>query len=157
MRPLATIRPFRPSDQTSVRSLILAGLSEHFEQLKPELNPDLDDIWASYPAAGGRFYVVEQEETVVGSGGLTREGAGVWRIVRVSVAPSVRRHGIGRQITQFLVSTCQQIGAREIVVETNEDWVAAIGLYLRCGFTIEGYRNGECHMKLDLANLNARA
>lgn len=146
-----TIRPFQPADQEATRDLVLAGLGEHFGCIKPELNPDLDDIWRSFPAGGGCFLVAEAEGRIVGSGGLLPEGPATWRIVRVSVAPHFRRAGLGRRLTRYLISAARELGARDIVVETNEDWQAAIALYLGCGFVVEAYRDGECHMRLRLS------
>jgi len=37
------IRPFASGNQTAVRALVLAGLKDHFGELDPTLNRDLDD------------------------------------------------------------------------------------------------------------------
>ncbi|MCP4415536.1 MAG: hypothetical protein GY805_02870, partial [Chloroflexi bacterium] len=42
------IRPFHPQDQSATKQLILAGLVEHWGELDPSLNPDLNDIARSY-------------------------------------------------------------------------------------------------------------
>jgi hypothetical protein len=39
-----TIVPLRPQDQADVKRLILAGLTEHWGQLDPTKNPDLNNI-----------------------------------------------------------------------------------------------------------------
>ncbi len=144
------VRRFERADQVQARELILRGLGEHFGVVRPELNPDLENIWGSYVSPGGRFYVVEAQGEIIGTGGIYRETGESWRIVRVSVAAERRRRGMGRLITEHLISACQEEGAREVLVETNEDWSEAIELYLRCGFRAEGVRDGECHMRLRL-------
>lgn len=144
------LRPFQPADQSAARDLILAGLGEHFGHIDAALNPDLEDIWASYPVGGGRFYVAQQADTLVATGGLIQEAESVWRIVRVSVASRQRRRGIGTHMTRHLIAAARDLGARAIVVETNQDWREAINLYLQCGFVIEAYRDGECHLRLEL-------
>lgn len=41
-----SIKPFESEDQEAVQSLILAGLAEHWGEIDPTLNPDLNDISA---------------------------------------------------------------------------------------------------------------
>jgi ribosomal protein S18 acetylase RimI-like enzyme len=142
------VRPFQPIDQERVHSLILEGLSEHFEIIDPTLNPDLHDIYASYSQKGSLFLVVESEDEIVGTGAMIPEGENSGRIVRVSVANSHRRLGIGRLITDHLIKAASRYAYRKIVVETNDDWYDAILLYLGCGFTKYDRRDGEVHMQL---------
>jgi hypothetical protein len=49
------IRPFHPNDQNAAQQLILDGLREHWGELDPTLNGDLDDIMGSYVARGTLF------------------------------------------------------------------------------------------------------
>ena len=147
------IRPFRPEDQDAVRSLILAGLGDHFEVLDPTLNPDLEDIWESYVARGGCFLVAVTGEKLVGTGALIRESASSGRIVRMSVASDQRQRGIGRLLVQELIATGQRAGYTKIVVETNDDWYGAIRLYKGCGFLQYDHRDGEVHMQLQIGDI----
>jgi len=55
--PPFLIRPFRPADQEAARRLILQGLAEHFGAVDETLNPDIDDIMASYVDRGHLFLV----------------------------------------------------------------------------------------------------
>ncbi len=144
------IRTIRPDEQKTVRNLILQGLGEHFETIKPELNPDLDDITSNYILAGHLFLVCEHQGQIIGTGALVNEDSQTGRIVRVSVAPSHRRRGIARQITHHLISRAPQQGYNQIVVETNDDWHSAIRLYQNCGFREYDRRNGEIHFILNL-------
>ena len=146
MKNSFTIRPFVRGDQKAVKSLILAGLGEHFEIINPKLNPDLNDIFSSYIEHGHIFVVCESNATLVGTGALIKEKKEVGRIVRVSVAGSHRKQGIGRLITEHLISAATMQGYNQIVVETNDDWVGAIRLYQQCGFKEYDHCNGEIHL-----------
>jgi ribosomal protein S18 acetylase RimI-like enzyme len=146
MKKNLSIRPFMPADQKATRDLILEGLGGHFGILNPELNPDLDDIYANYPNKGFLFVVCEIEGILVGTGALIAERARTGRIVRVSVANSCRRQGIGRLITDHLIAAAPQYGYKHIVVETNDDWFEAIHLYKSCGFKECDRCCGEIHM-----------
>ncbi len=144
------IRPFVPGDQAAVRRLILDGLGEHFGSIDETLNPDLNDIGATYVAAGDLFVVAHLGGELVGTGALVREEPGVGRLVRMSVRSSARRRGIGRALVAHLIDAARRRGDRRLVLETNDDWIDAIGLYTTCGFTEYARSPGEVHLVLDL-------
>lgn len=142
------IRPFTPADQAAARSLILAGLQEHWGTLDPNLNPDLDDIARHY--AHGVFLTAWQDGGLVGTGALVEEAPGVARIVRMSVDRRRRRAGIGWRILSRLIDHARAHGFRRIVLETTDTWDDAIAFYRRCGFHLTGHHDGEAHFALDL-------
>ncbi len=145
------VRPFSPADQTAVRRLVLEGLREHFGVLDESRNSDLDDIAASYLAAGHAVVVAELGGGLVGTGTLVEEAPGVGRLVRMSVSPHHRRRGIGRALVAHLVDLARRRRYHRLLVETNDDWHDAIRLYEACGFVEESRANGEVHLVLDLS------
>jgi ribosomal protein S18 acetylase RimI-like enzyme len=147
--PPAHIRPFAPADQIVVRALILEGLRERWGWLDPTLNPDLDDIAASYIAPGHVFIVAEIGQALTGTGALKLQGHS-GQIVRVSVSPKWRRRGIGRALVAALLGTARTRGLDRVWMETNDDWRDAIGLYQHCGFREFDHRDGLVFMALDL-------
>jgi ribosomal protein S18 acetylase RimI-like enzyme len=144
------IRPFAASDQAAARTLILAGLGEHFGWIDETVNPDLDDIQAAYAAPGHHFVVAEIGGELAGTGALVDEGPGVGRLVRMSVSPRHRRRGLGRALVAHLVGEARRRGHTRLLVETNDDWDDAIALYRSCGFAVERRAGGEVHLALDL-------
>jgi ribosomal protein S18 acetylase RimI-like enzyme len=142
------IRPFRPQDQAAAKGLILAGLEAHWGCLDPTKNPDLDDITSTY--AGATFLLAWQGENVVGTGALVREEEGVGRIVRMSVAASLRRRGIGRLLLERLCEHARAAGYRQLVLETTSTWENAIAFYERHGFQRVGSWDGDTHFVLPL-------
>lgn len=144
-------RPFSPTDQAAAKQLILAGLAEHWGAPDLSLNPDLNDIQASYIDNGGIFIVVEAEGgKLLGTGALLPEGNNTVRIVRVSVHKAYRRRGIARAITSHLLTITRQSGYAKVVVETTETWEAAIRLYQDFGFVEVARYGGEVHMEMEI-------
>jgi ribosomal protein S18 acetylase RimI-like enzyme len=141
-------RPFSPSDQEAAKQLILAGLAEHWGTLDLSLNPDLNDIQASYIDCGGVFIIVETEDRLIGTGALIPEGDNAARIVRVSVHPDFRRAGIGRAITAHLLESAHQTGYTKVFVETTDSWESAIRLYQNFGFVEVARYDGDVHMEV---------
>jgi ribosomal protein S18 acetylase RimI-like enzyme len=144
------IRAFTRQDQAAARRLILAGLGEHFGVIDPSANPDLDDIWASYPGSGHVFCVVDDYGVIVGTGALLGSGSG-GQIARVSVVRDHRRSGIGRGVVQHLLAEARRLRLARVWMETNDDWHAAIALYVSCGFVEYDRRDGCVFMACDLA------
>jgi ribosomal protein S18 acetylase RimI-like enzyme len=145
-----TIRPFRSEDQATVRRLVLAGLGDHFGTIDETMNPDLDDITASYVEQGAYVIVAECGGAIVGAGMLKVEVPGVGRLVRMSVAREMRGRGLGRKLVAELLDEARRRGYHRVLVETTDDWQDAIGLYRACGFQTEGFWDGDIHMYLNL-------
>jgi GNAT superfamily N-acetyltransferase len=142
------IVPFRPENQTAVKHLILAGLTEHWGQLDPTKNPDLNDIGATYAHAA--FLVAWWHGTIVGTGALIPRSAHSAELVRMSVAAHMRRHGIGTRLLEHLVAHAKTWGHRHLILETTATWHGVIAFYQRHRFQITHYRDGNVYFVLDL-------
>lgn len=141
-REALSIRSFESRDQEMVRRLILDGLGEHFGFVDEALNPDLDDISRHYVAAGALFLVTEHAGEIVGTGALVGRDRDTAQIVRISVSQAQRGKGIGAALVEQLIAAARKGSFSRVLVETNLDWLDAIGLYARCGF-IECARDAE--------------
>lgn len=104
------VHELRADERDAVRSLILDGLQQHWGTVDPTLNPDLDDLAATY--AAGRVLVAAVAGTVAGTGTVTRRDDETAEIVRMSVAPEYRRAGLGRRLVADLVATARTGGCR---------------------------------------------
>jgi putative acetyltransferase len=146
--PEITLHAFQPADQAAVKDLILAGLAEHWGRLDPSKNPDLDDIAASY--AGAVFLVARHLDRIIGTGALVPRPDGAGEVVRMSMAADWRHQGIGRMILQVLVDHARQNGFQRIILETTETWQEVIAFYLRFGFRITHYQDGDAYFEMEL-------
>ena len=144
------IRLFHPSDQESVRELVLAGLADHWEIIDPGLNPDLTDIAAAY--AGEIFLVACMDGRIAGCGALVRKDNITGEIVRVSVDRGLRGRGIGRQIVSALTGEARRSGMRRLVLETTAGWQYVRSFYEALGFTYTHFQGdefgGQAHYEL---------
>ena len=130
------------SDQEAVRSLVLAGLEDHWGQVDIGLNPDLQDLRTAYPH--GRTVVVEGSGgTILGTGTIVPRAEVTAEIVRMSVRRTSRRLGIGRMIVHELLRTARLWGKRRVVLETTSSWTDVIAFYQSCGFKITHEADGE--------------
>jgi len=143
-----TILPFQSEYQAEVKNLVLAGLAEHWGTLDPSKNPDLNDIGCTY--ANGIFLVAWQNNHIIGTGALLPMSNDTAEIVRMSVAASMRRKGIGRKILQKLCERAKFDGYKRLVLETTETWHEVIEFYIQFGFQITHYLDGDVFFSLDL-------
>ncbi|MFN8486131.1 MAG: GNAT family N-acetyltransferase [Caldilineaceae bacterium] len=144
------LRPFAPTDQAAAKALILRGLEEHWGVLDLTKNSDLNDIAASY--ADGVFLVALRGNALVGTGALIPETDGGGRIVRMSVATELRRHGLGKAILDRLCTEARQRGYRQLVLETTKTWDDAVNFYTRYGFQTVHIDEEDRHFRLALAD-----
>ncbi len=127
------VRPFEPRDQHAARALILAGLGEHFGSIDETLNPDLNDIAASY--ANALFVVAWVDGAIAGTGALTPRPDGVAIVSRMSTSAVYRRKGVARTILTHLVEHARIRRCTRVVLGTNAGWEDAIAFYLALGFS----------------------
>lgn len=149
------VRPFEPRDQIAARRLILEGLGSHFGHIDESMNPDLDDIAASYASAV--FLVAEHDGRIVGTGALTpepdrRAGAGrLRRIQRMSTAAGHRRRGVATAVLRALLDHARERGYGDVVLSTVERWDDAVAFYTAAGFQITHRTDdGDVHFAIQL-------
>jgi len=142
------ILPLQPEHQTGARDLILTGLAEHWGQLDPGRNPDLEDISTAYSQAV--FLVAVHQGRVIATGALIPAADGTAQIVRMSVAEELRRRGVASALLQALCARARTLGVRQLVLETTETWQDAIAFYKNFGFEETHHLNGDIYFKLAL-------
>ncbi len=144
------VRPFETRDQTAARSLVLEGLGEHFGFIDESLNPDLDDIQASYPAAGHVVLVAESEGSIDGTAGLLFEAPDVARVVRMSVRSDLRRQGIATALLGALIEEARSRSLGVLIARTQPEWSDATSFYEQSGFEQFSEDEVDLHLRLEL-------
>jgi putative acetyltransferase len=142
------IVPFQSENQDAVKTLINQGLGEHWGTIDPTKNPDLDDIANTYQ--NDYFLVASLDGIVIGTGALRWGTSQVAEIARMSVAPHIRRQGVGNKILDQLIQEANRKGYKKIILETTETWCNVIAFYLAYGFQITHRRDGNIYFSLDL-------
>jgi GNAT superfamily N-acetyltransferase len=144
-----TIIPFQSENQAEVKSLIQAGLVEHWGWLDPSKNPDLDDIGQTYRNA--LFLVAWHGNRIVGTGALVPRSTATAEIVRMSVSAEMRRKGVGSEILQRLREHAIAAGYQRLVLETTETWSEVIEFYEWLGFKLTHHLGGDAYFALELS------
>ncbi|CAN5225075.1 hypothetical protein BH11ACT5_BH11ACT5_15420 [soil metagenome] len=90
----------------------------------------------------GVFVVVSLDGADVGCGGIRSLGSGRFEVKHLWLRPSVQGHGLGRVLLAELERLAVELGATELVLDTNASLEAAGGLYRSSGYVdVEPYND----------------
>ena len=112
---------------------LIAELDAQLEQLYPAMSRhgySVDKLLAQ----GVAFYVMRDEGTLVGCGGVQLFDDGYGEIKRMYVRPAYRGRGYAKQMLDHLADYTRRQGAPLLRLETGIHQHAAISLYERAGF-----------------------
>lgn len=103
---------------------------------------------AVFTSPAGVFVVVEDDDgSAIGCGGVRRiadsdGGAVRYEVKHLYLRPETRGRGIGRALLADLEGRARELGAQEIVLDTNSSLTAAGGLYRSSGYrSVEPYND----------------
>lgn len=135
------LRSFRPEDADGVWQLHDAALeAAGVHGGRGPWEADLDDVGATYLAAGGEFLVAHEGGTVIGMGGLLPHSTKRGELKRMRVHPDFQGRGLGRRILEALEQRARDLGLRELCLDTTEEQQAARRLYESAGYRETGRR-----------------
>lgn len=130
-----TIREYQDKDAKSVKELITSILSKEFSFAKgvyPEA--DLDAIPRIYGGKREIFYVMEDEEKIVGTVGIKEDSKEAALLRRIFVDPSYRGKGCGARLLDKAIGFCKEAGYHRITFRSTGAMKAANELCLKRGF-----------------------
>jgi putative acetyltransferase len=125
------ITPERP-DTADARALI-DELEAHLERVYPRESRhgySVDKLIAE----GVAFFVIRQDGTPAGCGGIQLYGAEYGELKRMYVRPQFRGLGLAKAMLDRLADHARDRGVGLLRLETGIHQTAAIGLYERAGF-----------------------
>ena len=124
------IRPMAPEDLASVLELETAN----------QPNPWSMNVFRDELATENRIYLVATGvENLAGFGGVMIVGEEA-HVTNLLVAPTHRRHGLGRALMISLIENSVGAGARHLTLEVRTTNEAARGLYAGLGLAPVGVR-----------------
>lgn len=88
----------------------------------------------------GHAATVVVEDGIVAAYAVVMPLPGEAELLNITVAPEVRRHGVGRQLLAHVFDTARAQGAERIFLEVRASNLPAREFYLRTGFAAVGLR-----------------
>jgi ribosomal-protein-alanine N-acetyltransferase len=80
----------------------------------------------------------DHSKAVLGYVALEVSSLGEAELTNLAVASSCRRQGIGRLLTSFVVSICQEVGVSLLWLRVRASNTRAVAFYEACGFAVRG-------------------
>ena len=131
------IRSWEKRDRAVVREIIDQILTEYGLTFDPkDADRDVVEVEQFYQETGGEFWVVEQEEKIVGTAGyypISRGNKAV-EIRKMYLLPIVRGQGLGTYLLRELERAIAAQGYEEIWLETATVLKEAVRLYENNGY-----------------------
>lgn len=127
---------FAPEHQEAAVALVLAVQNDEFGLgISLTEQPDLADIFASYNAAGGMFWVALSDKgDVVGTIGVANLGEGVGALKKFFVRPDYRSRKVGLALYRALEAFCEKAGFAALILDTPSVAHDSHRFYERNGF-----------------------
>lgn len=131
------IRNWQKQDREAAAAVIKDVLTEYGLPWQPtEADRDVIEVETAYLEKGGEFWVVEQNDRLVGTGAyypITR-GERAVEIRKMYLLPCVRKKGLGKYLLQELEFAIALANYQEIWVETASVLQEAVKLYEKNGY-----------------------
>jgi len=143
-RPRGTalaVRPAGRADAPGVIELIGRVYLEYGFVYVPEVEvPDLLRFDQHYAAPRGAFFVVREDNVVVGSVGVARLDGGSAELHRLYLDSRLRGRGTGRALVEAVLEWCRTQNIPRLILWSDTRFEQAHRLYERMGFQRTGER-----------------
>jgi ribosomal protein S18 acetylase RimI-like enzyme len=136
------VRGYAAADVDFVRALA----EEAFSEYDGDGGRAASKVVAMVSAAGTHTLVAERSSRPVGFVTLGVDGSGA-HIAAIAVVRSARGRGVGARLLRAAETLARKLGAGTVVLETGEANLAALDMFIRAGYRIDGripryYRSG---------------
>ncbi len=134
------IRPIQTKDNAAIARIIRQVLAE-LGAARPGFawsDPELDMMATTYGQPDACYFVIEQNGTVLGGGGIAPfvcEYPDTCELQKMYFLPAARGQGVGKILIDRLLVTAHQLQYQRCYLETLSTMTRAIRLYEKTGFT----------------------
>lgn len=83
---------------------------------------------------GGVIYLARANKEIIGTAALINEHEGVYELAKMGIVPGWRGKGISKLLIEQCLTKAKELGARKIILFSNDQLKTALALYERYGF-----------------------
>ncbi len=145
-----TVRDWQSRDRHAAAEVIRQVLTEYGLPWQPEsADRDVIEVESAYLDAGGEFWVIEQNKTIVGTSAYQpiSRGNNAVEIRKMYLLPIVRGRGLGVYLLRQLEKAIAVKDYQEIWIETASILKEAVRLYDRNGYQpANGVETARCDL-----------
>lgn len=157
------VRAWQPTDRVAAADVIRSVLAEYGLGWEPAgADRDVLEVESCYLAAGGEFWVIEQQNTLIGTSAYypIARGHKAVEIRKMYLVPEARGQGLGRFLLRELEQAIAARGYTQIWIETASVLTEAVQLYESSGYQpatgVETERCDRVYVKQLLSTKNRK-
>lgn len=156
--PRMNLHPLSLKEAPIAENIIGASLEGLDIPLTAHEKEDLHRLPFSFTDRGGLFFLLEIQESAVGTVGIRplSPSSGIWEIAWLCLLPGWRGMGIGRMMAETAIAAARERGALAIVAQWDRRCDAAIALLERLSFrrenSFEQEKGERIRLRLDFAS-----
>ena len=115
----------------------------------------LDNPRSTVIDTGGAIYLAQIDNKIIGTAAVIHEHEGIFELAKMAVSPMWQGKGISRLLIEKCIEKAKVLGAKKIMLFSNSQLQAAIGLYSKYGFkhvevTDSPFLTADIRMELDI-------
>lgn len=138
---VASVVPFESKHEAGVLALISGVFAEYDLTFDPAgYDADLTRIAEVYARSGGAFWVLEEDDAVVGTVGVVPTSPAEVEIKRVYLHASLRGKGLGRMLVEHAIGWTVARGHTRVRLWSDVKFTRSHVMYERLGFSRIGIR-----------------
>lgn len=145
-----TITPFTTKDATGAKDAVLAGLKDFGFSYNEAYDYDLNDPKKYYLDKGGMFYVMKNDEEIIGTVGVINKGNHSAELKRMYVNKKYQGKGFGKMLLEKAILFCKENNFIKLELETNKLFTVAHTFYQKNGFKIISEDERSYYMEKEL-------
>ena len=130
--------PIQPYHDAAMAAIVRAALKAHGLDIPGTayFDASLDHLSAFYDRPGRAYYVLLDDENVIGGVGVAEfDGLpGGCELQKLYLVPAFRGRGLGSDMIRFIEDRARELGYRQIYLETHTALSAALRAYERAGY-----------------------
>ncbi|WP_237390473.1 GNAT family N-acetyltransferase [Fulvivirga sediminis] len=136
-----TIRKVKPTDNQALASMIKAVFVEHDAPKVGTVysDPTTNHLYELFDEDKAELWVAEEGGNVVGCCGIYPTSglpAGCVELVKFYLAPNARGKGVGRALMEKSMESAQNMGYKQVYLESHPKFAKAVGMYEKLGFVM---------------------
>jgi putative acetyltransferase len=133
------IREIRKEDNAAIADIVREVMTEFGADPKTTVlgDPSLNTMFENYQEPRAAYYVLEEEDSIVGGAGIKQldgSGENICELQRMFLLPAARGKGYGKALMSLCIDQARTYGYDQIYLESLKQMHSAIALYEKTGF-----------------------
>lgn len=136
-----TIRKIQPQDNIAMAIILRESLKEFGLDIPGTayFDESTDHLYETFQLEKSTYFIALENEEVIGGVGIYPSNGlpdDTVELVKMYLAPKSRGKGLGKQLMKKCIALAEEIGYKNIYLESMPELAAAVSAYEKLGFTL---------------------